>query len=63
MVKLNSMSLLSPAFTGYHYSKDREKLVLKAKTLGLTPIIEELEDLHLLSSSRKSKDDFDIAKS
>src|SRR3569623_67749 len=53
---MKGLSLMSPAFTGYHYSKDREKLVAKASILGLTPIIEELEELNLASSIKKAKD-------
>ena len=48
---------MSPAFTGYHFAKDREELVARARTLGLTPVIEELEELTLLSSIKKTKDD------
>jgi hypothetical protein len=54
---MKGLSLMSPAFTGYHYSKDREKLVAKASVLGLTTIIEELEELNLLSTAKKVKDD------
>ena len=51
---------MSPAFTGLHFRKDRDKLVAKAKTLGLTPIIEELEELQLLSSVKKARDDSEL---
>jgi hypothetical protein len=53
---------MSPAFTGFNVFKDMSKLVEKAKTLGLTPIIEELNELQLLSTGRKIKDDFDVAE-
>jgi hypothetical protein len=52
---------MSPAFTGLHFFKDREKLVAKARTLGLTPIIEELEQLNLQSTAKKVKDDTSVA--
>jgi len=51
---------MSPAFTGYNMFKDKNELVAKAKTLGLTPIIEELNELALNSSTKKVKDDFDV---
>ena len=56
------MNLMSPAFTGFNVFKDMTQLVEKAKTLGLTPIIEELNDLNLYSSGRKTKDDFDLTE-
>ena len=34
----------------------------KARTLGLTPIIEELEELNLNSTTKKSQDDFTVEK-
>lgn len=57
---MNSLSLMSPAFTGLNVFKDRNELVAKARTLGLTPIIEELNELTLNSSAKKTKDDFDL---
>ena len=49
---MRGLSLMSPAFTGYHFSRDRELIVAKAKALGLTPIIEELEELQLRSTAK-----------
>ena len=54
---MGTLTLMSPAFTGYNFRRDKDKLVEKAKTLGLTPIIEELEELNLHSSTKKSRDD------
>lgn len=48
---------MSPAFAGYHFQRDRDQIVQKAMTLGLTPIIEELEELTLHSSVKKVRDD------
>ena len=60
---MQRLSVMSPAFTGYNYNRDIDKMVQKARALGLTPIIEELAELKLKSSAKKVKDDTAILAS
>jgi hypothetical protein len=54
----SAIKSLTPAFMRTPF-KTTDTLTLLRRGTGLTPIIEELEDLHLLSSTKKSKDDSD----
>lgn len=58
--RISQLTLMSPAFTGFNYMKDPRTIAARASKLGLSPIIEELAELTLNSSVKKSRDDSSI---
>ena len=64
MTQLSKITLATPdSKLKLRRSNSSDKLVDKTKKFGLTPIIEDLAELNLDSTVKKSRDDYQIGMS